>query len=140
MSSLEDRDRALQQELDRLAGDTQAWLDKNEAEGIFCDFCCWPVSPADVITFLADATFSVDMHVIDDDLGAGTLTMVYEAPWASCPGCAPLVEAGDPAALAAHSIANQNAERTGVEPSEEQEGYLVELYEALFSHNPRRIP
>lgn len=140
MPSLEERDAAAQAELVEAARLAQAEAVRLISSGeIRCDFCAWLVLPSEVVTFEAEEDFVVRMSVINEDLSTGHLDNYFSAGWAACPSCATVVESGDAVALADHAVSHQDPGLGVIKDVDGHRSFLLELYAAFFSHNPRRL-
>lgn len=122
-------DRAIREDMEKIAADANAWAAENHALGGVCDFCATPIAGLEVVTFVAGSTVLSTMQAIDLDTGGvGAVTLVDDPYWAACPGCTVAVELDqDGGRLADYVMEHRNAERIGAVP----EHMLVSLRDDL---------
>lgn len=130
-----------QQQMADAARATQAWLDANEKDFV-CDFCAHKIE-GEFATYTLDGPIISEVGLLDNvTLEAASMTTIDTSDWAACMSCDPVVAAGDPESLTDWVLAHRDASRVG--PIRESiravvRADLVELYEAFYGHNPRRL-
>lgn len=138
-----DADRDVQADMNEIAGDVRAWLDKNVEDGGCCDFCSRLILPPNDPTIFKSRPVRATVSVLDEKtLGAGAIEMDYGDDWLACPTCATVVRLRDAKWLARHALTYRDSERVGPLPAEhvpEIEANLVLLYESLFAAGLKEV-
>lgn len=135
-------DREVQRELDKIAAETQEWLDAN-GDVMVCDFCAHALDLATTVTFDTGMPIMGEMSALDDNLSTGSIDMVWSSQWAACADCAPVVRAGDPEKLAEHALRNRDVARVGPISAwlyVTVRADLIDLYTEFFRRRPKEVP
>lgn len=135
-------DDATQSKMNEIGAEVQAWLDEN-GRVMVCDFCAHKLDLDTAVTFGTGTPIEGELSALDDNLGTGSLEMVWSSDWAACPNCAPVVREGDPEKLADHALQNRDIERVGPIPLAALavvRADLVDLYGEFFRRNPQEVP
>lgn len=125
----------------QVAAKTNAWVEKNIADGGVCDFCSRLVGDGPCATYTLSASIVERMIVVstEDPADAAPLSQVNDEWWAACPDCDAVIQQKDPAALAQHVFATADYDRIGVPPERGLDvSYLTDLYGRFFAANPVR--